>query len=138
MNLLSKIKLFDMCQYAFVNADNVYSAKVLTLIKDKCKVETYGIDNFCNLLAKDVTITNTYADFKVKIETRNERVKVGIPGRFSVYNALAAIALKNDRILALIFISLAFAGSWVPSLIFYAPGEIIEKLTKISQNKRSE
>jgi len=91
----SKMKLFDMCKYAFVNADNLYSSKVPSLIGDKCKVETYGIDNYCNLLAKDVTITNTYADFKVKIETRNERVKVSIPGRFSVYNALAAISVAK-------------------------------------------
>lgn len=91
----TKMKLFDMCQYAFSNADNLYSAKVPGLIKDKCKVETYGIDNYCNLLAKDVTITNTYADFKVKIETRNERVKVSIPGRFSIYNALAAISVAR-------------------------------------------
>ena len=91
----AKLKLFDMCKYAFVNADNLYTAKVPSLLGDKCKVETYGIDNYCNLLAKDVTITNTYADFKVKIETRNERVKVSIPGRFSVYNALAAISVAK-------------------------------------------
>ena len=90
-----KMKLFDMCKYAFSNADNLYSAKVPELIKEKCKVETYGIDNYCDLLAKDVTITNTYADFKVKIETRNERVKVSIPGRFSVYNSLAAISIAK-------------------------------------------
>ena len=91
----SKLKLFDMCKYAFINADNLYTAKVPELIKDKCTVETYGIDNYCNFLAKDVTITNTYADFKVKLETRNERVKVSIPGRFSVYNALAAIRVAQ-------------------------------------------
>ena len=91
----TKMKLFDVCQYAFTNADNLYSAKVPGLIKDKCKVETYGIDNFCNLLAKDVTVTNTYADFKVKLENRNERVKVSIPGRFSVYNALASISVAR-------------------------------------------
>lgn len=91
----TKMKLFDMCQYAFINADNLYSAKVPGLIKDKCKVETYGIDNYCNLLAKDITITNTYADFKVKLENRNERVKVSIPGRFSVYNALASICVAK-------------------------------------------
>ena len=90
-----KMKLFDMCKYVFANADNLYSAKVSGLINDKCKVETYGIDNYCNLLAKDVTITNTYADFKVKIDTRNERVKVSIPGRFSVYNALASISVAK-------------------------------------------
>lgn len=91
----SKLKLFDMCKYAFINADNLYTAKVPELIKDKCNVETYGIDNYCNFLAKDVTITNTYADFKVKLENRNERVKVSIPGRFSVYNALAAIKVAQ-------------------------------------------
>lgn len=90
-----KMKLFDMCKYVFASADNLYSAKVPGLIGDKCKVETYGIDNYCNLLAKDVTITNTYADFKVKIDTRNERVKVSIPGRFSVYNALASISVSK-------------------------------------------
>ena len=91
----SKMKLFDMCKYAFINADNLYTAKVPSLIKDKCNVQTYGIDNYCNLLAKDVTITNTYADFKVKIDSRNERVKVSIPGRFSVYNALASISVAK-------------------------------------------
>ena len=91
----SKIKLFKMCKYASVNVDNIYSERVLEEIKDICTVETYGIDNYCNLLAKDVTITNTYADFKAKIETRNERVKVSIPGRFSVYNALASISVAK-------------------------------------------
>ena len=90
-----KMKLLDMCKYIFVNADNLYTAKVPGILGDKYKVETYGIDNYCNLLAKDVTITNTYADFKVKIETRNERVKVSIPGRFSVYNALASISVAK-------------------------------------------
>ena len=34
-------------------------------------------------------------DFKVKITDRNERVKTGIPGRFSVYNSLAAICVAQ-------------------------------------------
>ena len=34
-------------------------------------------------------------DFKVKIGTRNERVKTCIPGRFSVYNSLAAISIAS-------------------------------------------
>ena len=44
----SKMKLFDMCKYAYINSDNIYTAKVPEIIKDKCKVETYGIDNFEN------------------------------------------------------------------------------------------
>ena len=70
-------------------------AKVPKLLPD-AKITTYGIDNTCSLLAKDITITNSYVDFKVKLETKNERVKVCIPGRFSVYNALAAICIAKE------------------------------------------
>lgn len=70
----SKLKLFDMCKIAYVNTDDIYGCRVKKLAK--CEVKTYGIDNSANLIAKDITITNTYADFKVKLGERNERVKV--------------------------------------------------------------
>ena len=88
----SKMKLFEMCKVGFVNADDLHTSKVPKLIKD-CEITTYGIDNYCNVLAKDITITNSYVDFKVKLGERNERIKTGIPGRFSVYNSLAAICV---------------------------------------------
>lgn len=88
----SKLKLFDMCKVAFTNADDIYGAKVARVAKTP-EITTYGIDNFCHILAKDITITNSYVDFKVKIENKNERVKTCIPGRFSVYNSLAAICV---------------------------------------------
>ena len=91
----SKLKLIEMAKVAFVNADDLMTAKVPKLFPDK-EITTYGIDNYCNLLAKDITITNSYVDFKVKLENRNERVKVCIPGRFSVYNALAAISIAKE------------------------------------------
>lgn len=88
----SKLKLFSMCKVGFTNADDIFGAKVARVAKD-CEITTYGIDNFCNVLAKDITITNSYVDFKVKIDNKNERVKTCIPGRFSVYNSLAAICV---------------------------------------------
>ena len=88
----SKVKLFKMCKKGFINADDVYSIMLPKLVLE-CQFTTYGIDNHCDLLAKDITVTNQYADFKVKIGDKNERVKVSIPGRFSVYNSLAAIAV---------------------------------------------
>lgn len=90
----SKLKLFKMCKTGIVNADDLYSAKIPRLFPDN-NIVTYGIDNFANVLAKDVTITNSYVDFKVKITDRNERIKTGIPGRFSVYNSLAAICVAQ-------------------------------------------
>lgn len=88
----SKLELFKMCKVAFINADDYHVAKLPRLMPD-CNITTYGIDNYCNMLAKDITITNSYVDFKVKIGMRNERIKTGIPGRFSVYNSLAAICI---------------------------------------------
>ncbi len=90
----SKLKLFQMCKTGIVNVDDLHGAKIPNLFPDS-NITTYGIDNFANVLAKDITITNAYVDFKVKITDRNERIKTGIPGRFSVYNSLAAICVAK-------------------------------------------
>ena len=92
--LQSKLKLFQMCKVGIVNSDDVQGSKIPRLFPEST-ITTFGIDNFANVMARDVTVTNTYADFKVKLTDRNERVKVGIPGRFSVYNSLAAICVAK-------------------------------------------
>ena len=90
----AKLKLFKMCKTGITNADDLHGAKIPRLFPDS-NITTYGIDNYANLLAKDITITNSYVDFKVKLKDKNERVKTGIPGRFSVYNSLAAICVAQ-------------------------------------------
>ena len=91
----SKMKLFKMCKHAFINSDSIYTARVIESIPENCEIQTYGIDNYCNLSAKDVTVTNSYVDYRAKVKDRNERIKVSIPGRFSVYNSLAAISVAR-------------------------------------------
>ena len=90
----SKLKLFEMCDNGIINVDDLHVAKIPKIFPNN-NIMTYGIDNYCDVLAKDITITNSYVDFRVKISDRNERVKVDIPGRFSVYNALAAICVAK-------------------------------------------
>lgn len=90
----SKLKLFDMCDNRIINVDDLQVSKIPKLFPES-KIMTYGIDNYCEVLAKDITITNSYVDFRVKISDKNERVKVSIPGRFSVYNSLAAICVAK-------------------------------------------
>ena len=92
--LQSKLKLFQMCKTGFVNIDDLQGNKIPAMFPEN-NITGYGIDNFGNFLAKDITITNSYVDFKVKITDRNERIKVDIPGRFTVYNALAAICIAK-------------------------------------------
>ena len=90
----SKVKLFSMCKIGYINADDFHVAKIKKMLEN-CEIKTYGIDNTADLLAKDITVTNASVDFKVKIGMKNERVKTGIPGRFSVYNSLAAISVAS-------------------------------------------
>ena len=88
----SKLKLFNMCKNGFVNIDDLQGAKIPGMFPDS-EITRYGIDNSGDFLARDITITNSYVDFRAKLSDRNDRVKVDIPGRFTVYNALLAIAI---------------------------------------------
>ena len=88
----SKLKLFKMCNTGFINSDDIHTTKIPAMFPES-DIKRYGIDNPADLLAKDITITNSSVDFRVKLTDRNERVKVDIPGRFTVYNALAAISV---------------------------------------------
>ncbi len=90
--LAAKAKLFSMCQTGFVNCDDMYARKLMNMAE--CKdITTYGIDNNPFVSARDIIITNSYSDFKVLMNRTLQRIKVGIPGRFTVYNALAAICV---------------------------------------------
>ena len=88
----SKKKLFTMCRTAFINTDDFKGLKILNSVKGP-NYKTYAIDNQADYLAKDITITNQSVDYMVKLQNHNERINVDIPGRFSVYNSLAAIGV---------------------------------------------
>lgn len=91
----SKVKLFKMCKKVYINADDLHVIKIRKMDLP-CEIKAYGIDNPCNVLAKDITVTSVSVDFKTKFGMKNERIKANVPGRFSVYNALAAICVANE------------------------------------------
>ena len=90
--LAAKAKLFTMCKEGFVNCDDMYSKKLMDIAT--CPITTYGIDNNPFVSARDIIITNSYSDFKMPFNKVIQRIKVDIPGRFTVYNALAAICVS--------------------------------------------
>ena len=92
--LNSKLKLFELCKNGIVNIDDLQGHKIPKKFADN-NIVTYSIDNTADLTARDITITNSYVNFRTKIGMKGERVKVKIPGRFSVYNSLAAICVAN-------------------------------------------
>lgn len=90
--LEAKAKLFTIAKEGFVNCDDMYSKKLMDLAT--CPITTYGIDNNPFVCARDIIITNSYSDFKMPFNRVIQRIKVPIPGRFTVYNALAAICVS--------------------------------------------
>ena len=90
--LAAKARLFTIAKEGYVNCDDMYSKKLMSLAT--CPITTYGIDNNPYVAARDIIITNSYSDFKLPFNKMVERIKVDIPGRFTVYNALAAICVS--------------------------------------------
>ncbi|MFC7372075.1 UDP-N-acetylmuramoyl-L-alanyl-D-glutamate--2,6-diaminopimelate ligase [Fictibacillus iocasae] len=57
------------------------------------QILTYGIDNKSDIMAKDITINSRGTSFLLQVPGHEERkVDLNLIGKFSVYNALAAIS----------------------------------------------
>jgi len=91
--LKAKAKLFDNSMFGIINADDIYAPRLLKLVK--CKYAKYGLDNEANVSATDVRINNNYVDFKMYINKQLQTITVPIPGKYTVYNAIAAVAATS-------------------------------------------
>ena len=91
--LNAKAKLFENSDFAIINSDDIYTPRLERMIK--CKTAKYGLDNEANITAVDVRVNNNYVDFKMYINKMLQTVTINIPGRYTVYNALAAIAVTS-------------------------------------------
>jgi UDP-N-acetylmuramoyl-L-alanyl-D-glutamate--2,6-diaminopimelate ligase len=88
--LEAKSRLFDVCRAAVLNFDDPHSAR---LVEGKnCYRLHYSIqDDAAELTAKNVRMMPQRVEFEGVTRSSINRVSLGIPGRFSVYNALAAM-----------------------------------------------
>ena len=91
--LKAKAKLFNQSIFGVINADDIYTPKLLKLVG--CKYVKYGLDNEANISATDIKINNNYVDFKMYINKQLQTITVPIPGKYTVYNAIAAIAVTS-------------------------------------------
>lgn len=86
--------LFKQCKVGIVNADDKHVKALLE--GHTCEVETYGFGEGADLRAEKVELYRESGELGVKFAVTgklNADVKVPSPGRFSVYNALTAIAI---------------------------------------------
>lgn len=92
--LQCKAMLFKQCKVGIVNIDDENTAEIL---KDSiCKVESYGFSEDADITGYGDNLIARPGYIGVHFETKGEKklsVDVAIPGRFSVYNALAALSV---------------------------------------------
>lgn len=88
--------LFKQCRVGIVNCDDAHYQDV---IRDHtCKIETFGFAENADYCAQDLKLISGAGflgiDFKARGKV-NLDIELHAPGRFSVYNALCAIAICN-------------------------------------------
>ncbi len=89
-----KSLLFRQCRVGIVNRDDPHWEQVLE--GHTCRVETYGLLEGSDLRAEGLTLTNENGTLGVAFHVSglmNLDAQIDMPGRFSVYNALTAIAI---------------------------------------------
>lgn len=86
----AKAMLFTRSLSGSVNADDPYSSVMLSAAT--CPVLTYSIDNDADLRAEDIVLEPSGIHFKASFKGETRNIYLGIPGRFSVYNALCVIS----------------------------------------------
>lgn len=85
----AKSKLFSMSKKSVINADDKYAD---VMIKSASDYITYGINENADIKAENIE----YSARGVAFNADNTNYYLGIPGSFSVYNALCAIAIAKS------------------------------------------
>lgn len=90
----AKAKLFQMSRMGVCNADDPWTERLLA--GASCPSVYYGIHNPAEVWAEDIFLHSRSVDFTVCTARTRTPVHLGVPGRFSVYNALGAIATCGE------------------------------------------
>ena len=89
-----KSLLFKQCKHGIFNADDSHLDKIL---KDHtCEVETYGFAENADIRASDVKLFERKGVLGVSYKMSglmDMDVEIDIPGKFSVYNSMTAVAI---------------------------------------------
>lgn len=89
-----KSLLFQQCRHGIFNADDSHLQQMLK--GHTCSVETYGFSEEADLRASDVHLTDKGGSLGVSYHLSglmDMEVEIDIPGTFSVYNSMTAIAI---------------------------------------------
>ncbi len=85
-----KAKLFSQSRHGVINLDDEYGEKMLE--KASCPVMTFGLKKDCDLRGENIRLSERGVILSTTVGGAPYEIRLGIPGMFSVYNALAATA----------------------------------------------
>jgi len=85
----AKAKIFEMSKTAAINLDSDYSE--ICLEKAGENLLTYSIDKNSSVKAENIKMSERGVIFDIAVDGKPHEMRLGIPGKFSVYNALSAI-----------------------------------------------
>ena len=89
----AKSKLFTMCKNALINRDSSYADQMLQQAERAgADIYTFGIDSACTFRAENILTKQNGVEYDVAVGKQPYHIAVPVPGRFSVYNSLAAFA----------------------------------------------
>lgn len=78
--------------FAIINKDDEYADKFIELISPTVDLYTYSVAEKADIMAKDITFSNSGASFTCVVKDNKYNVNLKMNGMFSIYNVLAAIA----------------------------------------------
>ncbi len=88
----AKARLFRQCEHAVINIDDTYGEHMVRAATGQ--LLTYSVDNDeADLVAKRVRVFPDHIDFCALTLEKLQTIELNIPGRFSIYNALAAVGV---------------------------------------------
>lgn len=89
-----KAKLFQQCRLGIANVDDAHFEEIFR--EATCKVETFGFSDKADLRANDLQLLSSPGHLGIAYHVSGLMdfdVAIDIPGEFSVYNSLTAIAV---------------------------------------------
>ena len=89
-----KSRLFRMCRVGIFNGDDIHLGRIME--GHTCECETYGLRKSDDLYAENISLISRPGYLGTGFDVRGDlsfHAETDIPGKFSVYNALCAIAV---------------------------------------------
>ena len=117
-----KSMLFRQCKVGILNADDEHLDGILK--GHTCEVETFGISEGADFCASKIALFEKKGVLGISFDVSgklNTRVEINMPGRFSLYNALTAVAVCSHFNISEENIKLALKSAKVKGRIEMVP-----------------